>query len=276
MPHVHVRRAHLLLGCPVLVSFLAASCTLDRTGVNGEGGSQGTSASTSGTSSSEASATGVTASVGSGPVGGVGGGGGTDSSGGVGGSGAGGASQQGSGSVAASTSGAGSTCGNGGEAEPDEECDDGGLIPGDGCGATCLAEHPDTCPGTPVPMDAGVLVVTASTVGADDTLRDTQGAGPCPDGTYFGPDLIYAVTPTVSGTLTVQLDADYPDHFLVLRTSCPSSASDVLDCDYDSDRHDVDEVETSVEAGETYFVVVDSYGESSGDFSLRIVLVASN
>jgi cysteine-rich repeat protein len=283
-------RVHTALGVVVLVLGVAG-CSLDRTGATGEGGSD---ASASGTGGAPATTTGATtpassgveagstadASSGSGSTTDVGGGQAssaeTASSGGQGDGGGGGDG----GATASSTDGS-SSSGSGGEGpvcgdddvEGSEACDDGNEVAGDGCGPTCLLEMPDDCPGTPIPLDASGLEIRASTVGANDTLQDTQGEGFCIGGQYDGADLIYAVVPAVSGTLRAELAATYDDHFLVLRTSCESTGDDILDCDYGGNPEEIDRVDAPVQAGQTYFVIVDSYEEEEGDFTLTLQLV---
>lgn len=162
-------------------------------------------------------------------------------------------------------------CGNG-VIEPPEECDDLDTTPGDGCGATCLVEYPDDCPGTPIDLAPGIFVITDTTSGANDTVQDAQGVGICGNGTYSGADLIYAVTPIVSGTLEATSDTSFGSHFATIRTACPGGT--VLACDYGTTSLSNDDLQVDVVAGTTYYVVVDSWGNTAGAFTLTLTLTA--
>lgn len=67
-----------------------------------------------------------------------------------------------------------------------------------------------------------------------------------------------------------ELDADYDDSVLILRTACRSEDTDILDCDY-SFGPGVDRVEAVVAAGTTYYVIVDSFDDQSGAFTLALM-----
>jgi cysteine-rich repeat protein len=166
--------------------------------------------------------------------------------------------------------GTGPVCGDG-VTEAPEECDDDELVPGDGCGITCLEEEPDACPGTPIPLDVGTLVISDDTFGASDTLQDSDGQGPCTTNPSAGPDFIYAVMPSSNGTLTATLDAGFDYHWLRARLGCPSGAE--LDCDYAYGEETDIAISFSVQAGGTYYVVVDSWGGTQGgSFELTLQL----
>jgi len=159
-------------------------------------------------------------------------------------------------------------CGDG-KVDPGEQCDKGDLVPGDGCSPTCHVENPDDCPGTAIPLGPGMFVISGDTTGANDTMQDTGGAGVCV-GSYPGGDYIYAVTPSVGGTLIATLTASFIDHFLRARVACP--AGQVLDCDYSGSSSTSDVISFAVTAGQTYYVVVDSYTSKAGSFSLQLQL----
>jgi cysteine-rich repeat protein len=159
-------------------------------------------------------------------------------------------------------------CGDGVVDAP-EQCDDANPTPADGCGPTCLEEHPDDCPGTPIALAPGTFTVTGTTVGANDSMQDSGDAGSC-NGSWPGVDLVYAVTPSVGGTLTVTLNSDYGVHYLHARTACP--AGPVVDCDFGVSADVDDTLGFAVAAGGTYFVVVDSWGGTSGSFTLTLQL----
>jgi cysteine-rich repeat protein len=212
---------------------------------------------------------------GQGATGGGADGGSTVSSGGTAGGGGGGATGGapaggGGAGAAAGAGGAAPACGNGDPGDPGEECDDGGTIAGDRCGPTCLNEHPDTCPGTPIALGADGLTITDTTTGAADDAHQTTGQGACVACYWMGPDLIYAVTPTLGGQLSAELQATYGNHYLVVRSSCPDGGD--LDCAYSQNANNTDSVTSDVTAGQTVYVIVDSYQGTDGAFTLQLSL----
>lgn len=119
-------------------------------------------------------------------------------------------------------------CGNG-QAEYPETCDDGNTTDGDGCSAQCALEDAATtslCPGM------GYRVTTTASF-AGDTSTLSHGAGNAtacgPSGTTTnsgaGPNALYAITPTVTGALKLDLLANYPNALLHVRRECVNSAS---------------------------------------------------
>jgi len=60
------------------------------------------------------------------------------------------------------------TCGNG-LLEPGEECDDGNVISGDGCSATCTVEAGYACSGSP----SVCMPVPAAGAGTDNTMTES-------------------------------------------------------------------------------------------------------
>jgi cysteine-rich repeat protein len=167
--------------------------------------------------------------------------------------------------------GAAPACGNG-DSDPGEECDDGNTDPGDRCGPTCLVEHPDDCPGTPIEVGPEQIIVSDTTVGANDTIDTLEtGVGYCSNpGTFFAPDLIYAITPTGPGTLTVELEAGYGEHWLHLRQACGNTGA--IGCDFGNTPAETDVIEVEVIEGSTYYAVVDGWNDAAGPFELRIQL----
>ncbi len=131
-------------------------------------------------------------------------------------------------------------CGNG-QAEYPETCDDGNTTDGDGCSSTCVLEDSATtsaCPGM-----GYRVATTASFAGDTSTLSNGGGsASACgPSGTSTntggGPNALYAITPTVTGALKLDLLANYPNALLHVRRECmnsvpsPGSPSDSqVDC----------------------------------------------
>ena len=93
-------------------------------------------------------------------------------------------------------------CGNG-ALDASETCDDGNMVSGDGCSATCVTESGYNCTGTPSVCTASAANATCATATAVTATRtitgeDTHGGGTSPSGagctTAAGATLFYAVT----------------------------------------------------------------------------------
>ncbi len=157
-------------------------------------------------------------------------------------------------SSSASSSSASGTGGSGGAApvcgdavkEGSEQCDDGNVALGDGCSPTCTIEPLDACPGLAIPLAPPGITLQGTLVGAHDDLVPSCGGNHA--------DVVYAVTPSVSGTLTATLVGDYAKS-LSLRTRCADSATADIGCQAGS----LDLALTRwVYAGVKYSVVVDA------------------
>lgn len=165
--------------------------------------------------------------------------------------GAGGASTGGlSAMSAASAGGAPDQCGDG-VRSPREACDDGNTDPADGCSPTCSVENADTCPGLALPLGTAGLTLPGDLTGRADDLH--PGCGTPDSG-----DVVYAVTPNVTGTLTVTLSGQGAFHkSLSLRSVCAvDSPVAELDCAANETAEAL-VLHTWVLKGMTYEVLVD-------------------
>ncbi len=170
-------------------------------------------------------------------------------------------------------------CGNG-QAEYPETCDDGNTTDGDGCSATCLLEDAATtsvCPGM-----GYRIATTASFAGDTATLSNGGGnATACgPSGTTTntgtGPNALYAITPTVTGALKLDLLANYPNALLHIRRECDGANTSQVDCGAAVDPLTPLSRTIPVFAEETIYAFVDSNGSSSaGLFTLNATLTAA-
>src|SRR5207249_1380501 len=95
-----------------------------------------------------------------------------------------------------------------------------------GCSATCTTEHPDTCPGTAIPLALGTFVIKGDTTGAANDV----GAQPC-RGSASG-DFIYAITPAQDGLLTATLTAPNFTGLLYARDACPGNNNANIACNH--------------------------------------------
>jgi cysteine-rich repeat protein len=151
-----------------------------------------------------------------------------------------------SGSSSGSTGGAAPVCGDA-VIEGSEQCDDGNAAIGDGCSPTCTIEPLDACPGLAIPLVPPGITIQGTLVGAHDDLVPSCGGA-------NHADVVYEVTPSASGTLTVTLTGNY-EKSLSLRTSCADSATADIGCQAGS----IDLVLTRwVYAGVKYPIVVDA------------------
>lgn len=184
-------------------------------------------------------------------------------------------------------------CGDG-ILNPGEQCDPGAPIAGDLCNdpGTKLEcqfgaplDNQEMCPGESIDVPEGTSVLLAadgySTNGfANDYDSSCQSA-------LGGVERVFALTPDVSGTLTVAIGTDAEnaesictidqsdpgcwDHMLHVRTTCDQIGTEVA-C---SDDVDIEEIAFPVTAGTPIFLFVDGYdaGEySQGPFNLHFDL----
>jgi cysteine-rich repeat protein len=229
-------RAHAKLTLLLGVAAALASCMLDRAGQPdmssgttgpGAGGAMTTTSSATATATSGTTTTTTTSA----------------SSSGAGGSG---------------TGGAAPVCGDG-VVEGQEGCDDGNLAFGDGCSKSCTIEPLDTCPGLPIGLAPPGITIAGNLAGAHDDLAPGCGQSQI--------DVIYEVTPTVSGTLVATLTGAY-EKSLSLRSSCGTGPTAELVCN--NGAGDL-AVSRWVYAGVKYHVVVDA---AAGLFTLHLDLSA--
>lgn len=172
----------------------------------------------------------------------------TDGSGGgasgPGGSGSGGAGAAGAAGGAGGSGGAGGTGGAGGAGGAG-----GGPVVGDKC-----------------PGEATTIDVYQSVTLSGDTAQatDDYGSGTCGGGD--APDLVYEVTVTGKGLLTLELDADPPyQGFLHLRSVC-NDPNEQIDCSEQP-------LELQVLPGDVIYVFVDGkITQPSGTFDLQLYL----
>jgi len=156
-----------------------------------------------------------------------------------------------------------------------EQCDDGNTVAGDGCSASCMLETPLSAPGrcpgasyTLVGSAAGPR--TVSFAGDVSTLASTASSLGCTSG--GGKDQVYAITPTISGSLKAVLRASYPEAQLHARRECFASQTQ-LDCRAQPLASVPLELAIPVVAQSTYFVFVDSDSTSpGGTYTLDVTL----
>jgi cysteine-rich repeat protein len=148
-------------------------------------------------------------------------------------------------SSSVSTGPAPSVCGNG-EKEADEQCDDGNLVALDGCSPACTTDVPEKCPGALVPLTPAGLHIKDTLAGAKQDVKPSCGTDKA--------DLVYAVVPSVSGTLeaTGAGGAFQQQLTVSIRSSCADGPTSELACNQGTTAS----VKLWVHAGVTYWVIV--------------------
>jgi len=149
-----------------------------------------------------------------------------------------------------------STCGDR-MIEGGETCDDGNTTGSDGCSGSCAIESTaDACPGRGIVLGRGVQRYLGTTVGASSTETCRTGF-PSFSETGFGPDIVYAIAPQYSGTLSIRVDAPGFDVVLQTKSECPGFADHFCE---DSEGTGGSETLTGgVTNGVRYMVVVSGY-----------------
>jgi cysteine-rich repeat protein len=149
--------------------------------------------------------------------------------------------------TSSTSSGSASACGNG-VVQPGEQCDDGNLVPVDGCSPACTIDAPEACPGAQIPLTPAGFMFAGTLVGKSPDLKTSCGVNKA--------DLVYAVVPTVSGTLSAALVTSAGpggNHgILAIRTTCADGPVSELLCKQGS----TPTLQTWVQAGVTTWVVV--------------------
>jgi hypothetical protein len=113
------------------------------------------------------------------------------------------------------------------------------------------------------------MTIQGDTAGASDKVNDVPNLGNCGGKWPGGPDLVYAVTPSASGTLSANLTTNITSAWLHLRKTCSNTKGDEIACDHGGNTASW---MYSVNGGTTYYVVVDSWQGASSMFTLTLSL----
>lgn len=177
-----------------------------------------------------------------------------------------------------------SACGNG-ALDGNEQCDDGNMVDGDGCSATCQLEArpaAGSCPGHPLALVTQGDGTRTATI-ANTTTGASNSFSGCGTASGTAPDVVYAVTPDIDGLLTADVKGAF-NTIVYVHGTCADSASR-LACSYNANATTnpfildglgsvPKQVTTPVLAGTTYYVFVDSAVGSgtpaSGAFKLDL------
>lgn len=167
------------------------------------------------------------------------------------------------------------TCGNG-VLEGGETCDDGNVLPGDGCDATCKLETPiaNTCAAAAaIALTEGTAGVFTGNVAYGTTaLTNSQAFSPasCPS---LGNNAFYTVTAPVDGVLTATATANFAVSIGARADgTCPASstATAPLTCTR-ANAGAPATIGIPVSQGKRYYVIVDGQkATDKGPFSLAV------
>jgi cysteine-rich repeat protein len=156
----------------------------------------------------------------------------------------GGASSPASAATSTSTGPDPGACGNT-IVDPGEQCDDGNLVALDGCSPTCTTEVLETCPGAQVHVTEAGLTINGTLAGKTEDLTPSCGVGVA--------DAVYAVIPSVSGTLaaTLLIGNSNSNGLVSIRSTCADGLASELVCKPGNGAS----AQIWVDAGVTYWVV---------------------
>ena len=128
----------------------------------------------------------------------------------------------------------------------------------------------DACPGKPTAVTPGAsIVIDGDTTGAKSDVKGKLGACAAGDG---GPDHVYHLQPTGSGSLSIQVQgAGALNPLIYIRSTCADEESQ-LACAPPLGAGKLVQVQTNVIAGHDYFLVVDGASASAGKYTLTAKL----
>ncbi len=169
-------------------------------------------------------------------------------------------------------------CGNG-TAELPEECDDGNTTDGDGCSKDCKLEGDgsiEDCPGKSLRLTTTSTAKKVALAGDTSKLAHDQTATDGCSSTYSGgADAVYAVTPTVNGTIRAVLTSEGAKASLYARSECTVSSFQI-DCRQADVASTPMTLTLPVRAEQTYYVVVDNATTTPAPYTLDVTLTPSS
>ncbi len=141
----------------------------------------------------------------------------------------------------------------------------------DGCTAPppTVTPGPDTCPQGELTSEP-----SASVSGSTDTAFNHLSAASCGDGGNEAPDRSFLYSPSETGFYRIDTIGSEFDTVLSVREASCSGAE--LACDDDRPGSLQSELLIQLEDDESYIIVVDGFGRSSGAFALNITRIADN
>ena len=147
-----------------------------------------------------------------------------------------------------------------------EECDDGNMVGGDGCSASCVLEDAACTVDSDITdnLASGASVNGDSSAGADEHTPDCTAPG--------SSDVTYSFTAASDGAVIVSTDhaGTAYDTALHVREECLDPGTQIAcndDKDYDNGNYNA-ELFFEALAGESYSIIVDGWNGESGAFEL--------
>lgn len=132
----------------------------------------------------------------------------------------------------------------------------------------------DACPGKPTAVTPGAaIVVDGDTTGAAADLKGKTGACAVGDG---GPDHVYHLQPTGTGSLDIQVQGlGALNPLFYVRSTCTDEASQTV-CAPPLGAAKLVKAQINVIAGHDYFLVVDGASGSAGKYELTLKLTTGS
>jgi len=132
----------------------------------------------------------------------------------------------------------------------------------------------DACPGKPIAVTPGAaIVVDGDTTGAASDLQGRPGACAVGGG---GPDHVYDLVPTGSGSLDIQVQGmDALNPLIYLRSTCTEEASQ-SECAPPLGAGKLVKIQANVLTGQHYYLVVDGASGSAGKYKLTLKLTTGS
>jgi cysteine-rich repeat protein len=170
--------------------------------------------------------------------------------------------------------------------DPNEACDDGNKVEGDGCSNSCTRVDGNptsggSCPGQPVDVWSGQTVIgTGSTNGYAGSWNapSSTACGVTATGTNHYPDHVYAVTPHASGNLVITLTApptgSLANFMIVARRTCNTPETDATLCANAAASGAGETLTVAVTKDEPLYVAIDGGAttNNTGDYTLSFEL----
>ncbi len=156
---------------------------------------------------------------------------------------------------------------------PDEECDDGNTVSGDGCSASCKLETlagGDTCPGVLMTLTGTGTQPRKGTRTFDTRLLKPDYVSACGGNAR---DAVVRVVPNTNGLLNAQIK-NLPGGLVHARTTCADPASEIKKSSSSTCPSVVhDFIQFPVLANKEYFLFVDGLDGEAGVPTLDVTIV---
>lgn len=162
---------------------------------------------------------------------------------------------------------AGTFCGDG-AIDPEEACDDGNPIAGDGCSPTCQPDgdppSASACPGREVHLWSNPVEVKGSTTNYANTYKATCGGG-------ASKDAVVAVVAHKNGTLHAVITASEFDTVIYARSDTCTTGIETA-CASLVKGLGGEKMTFAVKKDRTYYVFIDGFNYTKGTYTLSLAV----